>query len=98
MQQLQNECNEEAKIYIKDIKYIFTYTMPYNTMYTDSQYNGYIAHVFVAKYNGKYLKPVKEKDLDLTILNNGRFYNINDVFDKLTPIHKAALIQSNAIY
>lgn len=98
MQQLQDECNEEAKIYIKDIKYIFTYTMPYNNnQYTDAPYYGYFAHVFVAKYNGKYLKPVKEKDLDLTILNNGRFYDITDIFDKLTPVHKAALLQSNQL-
>ena len=65
-EQLQNECKEEAKIFIKNPIYICTYEKEYkNKDYANElpfQYSAYLTHLYIATYNGKYNGFINECD------------------------------------
>ncbi|MCM1218313.1 MAG: GNAT family N-acetyltransferase [Lachnospiraceae bacterium] len=102
IEQARNETNEEALIDIRDIhytgiSYITTYTPGFNRNggHSPVEYVGTVNDVFVAAYDRPYDKSkVEPKDLDPDIADNGKFYPIEDVLDKLLPDHLRALQES----
>lgn len=102
IKQAENEVNEEALISIKNIydtgiQYYEDYPEGFIMHGGDTplEYKGHISNVFVAEYSGIYdKKKVEEKDLDLKISSNGKFYNIIEVAPILRKEHKLALLNS----
>ena len=94
-EQLQNECKEEAKIFIKNPIYICTYEKEYkNKGYANElpfQYSAYLTHLYIATYNGKYNGFINECDLDNDMYKYGKFYDIDKVSNILLDEHKFAL-------
>lgn len=96
------EVQEEAGINIKNIKYFMTYRSEYKFVPDwvkkfpkDKQWIGHFNHLFIADYDGKYTGEVESVDKDPFIYNNGKFYNIDDVKDKLKPEFKFVLDSIN---
>lgn len=51
---------------------------------------GYYTEVYVAEYGGKYTGKVKEEDKE-PVMTTGKFYKIDEVYDKLHDTHKEAI-------
>ena len=77
-----HECREEAHFIIKNIKYIGQEVRnmkqsgwtPGKGFYT----GGKVAHVFRAEYVSDYTGPVDKADIDEKILNDGKWYDLNE--------------------
>ena len=95
IKQAENEINEEAKLTVKWVKGPLstrTYTYKPGTKWTKKlapfNYKGKIMDIYMAKYDGKYNKPVAKVDRHESMANYGKFMNITDVYDNLKPQHK----------
>lgn len=94
--QVRNECKEEARIILRNVRYVKTYmkkfgkrseTMPKIPF----EYHGSINHLYIAEYNGNYSGYIKNVDKDNRMYAYGSFYPIEEVYDMLNEYHKAAV-------
>lgn len=97
--QLENECREEARINIKNSVYVGSYYKLYEKTpkwmeNLPVKYDGLLTHLFVSKYDSMYNGDIDEHDIDKKMIDNGRFYNINEVSDILSKQHREALSKS----
>ncbi len=94
-EQLQNECNEEAKIIISNPKFILAYDKDYaHKDYTNNlpfEYDAYLCYLYIANYKAPYTGFIKDEDLDNDMYNYGKFYDISKIYYKLNEYHKIAL-------
>ena len=92
------EAEEESRLKTKNIKYCGKYLTYYdephewvqNNVPKEYQWRGYYTEVYVGEYAGKYNGKIDDKDKD-DIIDTGKFYNIEDVFNELHPIHQKAI-------
>lgn len=92
------EAEEESRLKTKNIKYGGKYLTYYdephewvqNNVPKEYQWRGYYTEVYVGEYAGKYNGKIDDKDKD-DIIDTGKFYNIEDVFDELHPVHQKAI-------
>lgn len=97
--QASNECNEEAHLKVRNVEYTgITYKrhvpVPKSVKPNANfgiHWNGNYNEVFIGEYDGKFTKKVDEEDRDPFILS-GKFYPIKDVYGKLIPEHKKAIM------
>ena len=97
--QLQNECKEEARINIKNSRYIGSYERLYDKIPKwmvdlPIKYDGLLTHLYVSDYDSKYNGDIDEHDIDEKMIKRGKFYNIDEVYDMLSEQHKAALSEA----
>ena len=85
------ECQEEAFITPKNIGYVGSYGRKDKVDNPDSPYNGNITHLFVGEFGSEYRGTVHDADLDPKIRNAGRFYEIDQVYDRLSVFHRRAI-------
>ena len=89
------ECQEEARIKVKDIEYTGVHYVKMNTkklnnndpnlVHWDGSYND----VYAGFYNGPYNGEVKDLDQDNDMYKNGKFYIIDDeLLSHIIPEHK----------
>lgn len=95
-EQLAAECREEARINIRDPKYIASYISYWDKppVYLDEnakKYEGKYTHSYLAYYSSRYNGFIDEHDKDEDMYLNGKFYNIPDVFHLLRKEHKTAI-------
>ena len=84
------ETNEEAKIDVKDVQYIDNYLTIDKVRPEGCYCDGLFSEVYIGKYAGKYTGPVADVDrADIAV--SGSWYPIDEVYDKLNPIHKKAI-------
>lgn len=97
---LELECNQEARLKIKNIKYSGkNYINDYNGKYPKwhveklhpigLKYEGVVTYVFIAENDGKFTGHVDKHDADPSMCKNGKFYNANEI--ELSDIHRSAL-------
>lgn len=97
MTQCYNECKEEARIIIKNIKntgitYRKTFAQPADwTAHLPIRWSGQYCEVYVAEFDKHYDGNVNTKVRDDDMYNNGSFYDIDSVYDILTDEHKDAI-------
>lgn len=92
------ETQEEVRMNIAHPKYITSYVEEddkpkqwvIDTIPKNMQWKGYYIDLYIAEYNGQYSGHVNNYDKD-NIVNIGKFYNIEDVYNKLNPYHKKAV-------
>lgn len=95
--QCYNECKEEARILVKNIKntgiiYTKTYSHPVDwARNLPVQWTGQYIEVYVADFDRYYNGTINFDDRDEDMYNNGEFYNIDDVYDILRDEHKKAI-------
>ena len=95
--QAYEECKEEARIIIKNIKYTgISYHKISNTKYvSDSNkrisWDGTYNKVYTADFAGDYTGKVDPHCRDEYMYRYGRFIPIFDIYDRLIPEHKLAL-------
>ena len=85
------ECQEEAFITPKNIGYVGSYGKKDKVDNPDSPYNGNITHLFVGEFGSEYRGTVHDADLDPKIRNAGRFYEIDQVYDRLSVFHRRTI-------
>ena len=97
--QVMNECREEARINIKNVKYTgitriqglpphigkSKLTLPFT-------YEGSFSKIYVAEYDSPFTGFVDKRDEDKNMIK-GKFYPIKSVINKLKPEWRAALSQ-----
>ena len=83
------ECKEEAFIIPKNLAFVDTYAKDYKEK--KGIYDGGITNLFVGEFGSEYTGTVHDEDLDPKIRDNGRFYDIDQVYDRLTPFHRRAV-------
>jgi hypothetical protein len=93
IQQAMDECKEEGRLLVKSIKYTGTYIQKYNIVKVYDEYVplvpvGQIVDVFVAKYDSHYHKHIFEQLKDYELYEDGKFYNIEDIYNILHEGHK----------
>jgi ABC-type bacteriocin/lantibiotic exporters, contain an N-terminal double-glycine peptidase domain len=93
------ETEEEARLIIKDVKFMNQYTddrkHTWDIILNDDenvklQYNGNINYVCVAKYDSRYHGAVNISDVDEKTAS-GRFKPMKEVYGDLSDIHKKAI-------
>jgi protein involved in polysaccharide export with SLBB domain len=95
--QCYNECKEEARILIKNIKntgitYTKTYSRPVDwARDLPVQWTGQYIEVYVADFDKYYNGEVNFDDRDEDMYNNGGFYDIDKVYNILKDEHKKAI-------
>ena len=92
------ETKEEARINIKNVNYVTTRIEPNidQKKYTkdipdDLKWDGYYCQIYTAEYDSPFTGYVDKVDEDKDLTYNGKFYPINEVYDKLRPEHKEAI-------
>lgn len=92
------ETKEEARINIKNVNYVTTRIEPNidQKKYTkdipdDLKWDGYYCQIYTAEYDSPFTGYVNKVDEDKDLAYNGKFYSINEVYDKLRPEHKEAI-------
>lgn len=92
------ETKEEARINIKNVNYVTTRIEPnidqkkYTKDIPDNlKWDGYYCQIYTAEYDSPFTGYVDKVDEDKDLTYNGRFYPINEVYDKLRPEHKEAI-------
>ncbi len=83
-----SECQEEARITPRNLKYFGCYEKPYMK---GPEYDGYICHIFVGEFFKKYSGHIDECDRDEKMLREGNFYKLGEVSDILIPEHINAI-------
>lgn len=95
-EQVRNECKEEARLILKNVKYTKTYIKKFGKRFDNKpklpfEYHGSINHLYIAEYNGNYSGYIRNVDRDDSMYAFGNFYNIEDIYDMLNEYHKAAV-------
>lgn len=83
-----SECQEEARLTPRNLKYFGCYEKPY---VKGPEYDGYICHIFVGEFFKKYSGNIDECDRDEKMLREGKFYKLGEVSDILIPEHINAI-------
>lgn len=97
--QVQNECKEEARIIIKNVldtqlSYTENFSKPPKWAIEQKLpvlWTGKYTKVYVAEYGKMYRGFIDYRDRDDNMYVNGRFYDLDEVYDILSPIHKQAI-------
>lgn len=100
VEQAIRECQEEAFITPKNLKYITTYKMEYGDDFKPSKYmqhlkihyDGMITHLYIGEYSEKYTGKVDPKDLSKSMAS-GHWYEIHSILNKIRKVHKEALVK-----
>lgn len=100
-----HECQEEAHITPKELKYIGYYVTDYDSnnprpKWMDDlvvKYDGIITLVYIGKYHKAYNKYVKLRDRS-QVIANGDFVPIESVIGEMNDIHKEALLHRGDKY
>lgn len=82
------ECQEEVHITPKDLIYYGSYTKPYTK---GSDYDGYICHYFIGRYDKPYTGKVRKEDQDDKMLKESKWYPLGEVDTLLSDEHMNAL-------
>ena len=82
------ECQEEVHITPKDLIYYGSYVKPYMN---NSDYDWYICHYFVGKYDKPYTGKVRKEDQDDKMLKESKWYPVSEVDTMLSDAHLNAL-------
>lgn len=96
--QVANECKEEARLSIKNIKntelvYLVKYDSSPDWMKLyPIKWSGAINRVYTADYDKPYTGIIDDIDKDTDMYRFGKFYKIEDVYKFLSPIHKVAIM------
>lgn len=96
IEQAINECKEEAKIVVKNIKssgvHYKEYTKPpsWAIAMQPVNWNGNYTEIYVAEYEKLYNGPIKRVDMD-RFMASGKFYELDKVYPHLRKEHKDAL-------
>lgn len=95
-EQVRNECKEEARIILKNVKYVKTYMKKFGKRFENKsqlpfEYHGSINHLYIGEYNGNYSGYIRNVDRDDSMYAFGNFYPIEEVYDRLNEYHKAAV-------
>ena len=96
-EQVINECKEEARINVENVKYSgVTYTeirrsSPEMTKEHGMEYEGYRSTIYVANFLSKFRGYIPEELQEKSMVKNGKFYDIDKVFFKLKPAHRDAI-------
>lgn len=98
LQQVINECTEEALIVPKNVQYVSTYTRMYGDDYPLGKwmaslpvhYDGMIIHLFIGEYDKQFEGFVEQKNRSAE-LAKGQFVSPEAIADELVSAHKAAL-------
>lgn len=96
-EQVKNECKEEARLILKNVRYTKTYTKKFGRKMLENkhqlpfEYHGSINHLYIAEYNGNYSGHIRNVDRDDYMYAYGGFYKIEEVYDMLNNYHKAAV-------
>ena len=83
------ECKEEAFIIPKNLAFVDTFAEECDK--GNKNYNGRITNLFVGEFGSEYTGTVHDVDLDPFIRENGRFYEIEEVYYKLSPFHQKGI-------
>ena len=94
--QAETEALEEAKIKCKNvhytgIHYIKNYDKQFKQEPDKVHWCGTYNEVYLGEFDNYYNGSIKQKDSDIDMATNGKFYPINEVWDKLSKPHKEAL-------
>lgn len=92
------EAQEEARLKSKNVNYAGYYTVIYdqphewirNKVDPKYQWRGYYTEVFIGEYAGRYNGKIDDIDKD-ELIDTGKFYPIEEVYDELHPIHQKAI-------
>lgn len=97
IEQAESECNEEARIKIKNIKFTgLTYKASHSVPEWvkrdkfDIAWDGTYNEIFIAEYDGKYEGHIDSADLD-KFIGSGQWYNVKDCIRFFTKEHRMAL-------
>nr|DAR24435.1 MAG TPA: cysteine peptidase [Caudoviricetes sp.] len=82
------ECQEEVHVTPKDLIYYGSYVKPYMN---SSDYDWYICHYFVGKYDKPYTGKVRKEDQDDKMLKESKWYPVSEVDTMLSDAHLNAL-------
>jgi 8-oxo-dGTP pyrophosphatase MutT (NUDIX family) len=92
LQQAHNECKEEAKIVVRNMKYVGSFIEYYNVEHSNVQFpidcRGQIVELYIGRYESHYNKPVLSSLNDNRISDNGKFYDLEEIYHLLKPGHK----------
>lgn len=93
--QAQNEVNEEARIKVKNLvnsgqHYIHLYKTPAIAYGGNNRLDwaGNYTEVYIAEYDGVYTGNIDDRDKDDEMYENGKFYNIYEVYPILKDVHR----------
>lgn len=89
-QQALNECKEEARIIVKNLKYIGNYTELYNANYNNLPIPvcGQFVEVYVGKYGKAYSGPIFSQVRDHEMEMYGEFHPFDEVYPILKSQHR----------
>lgn len=88
--QATRKCEQEAHITPKNLKYKSSYYEDFDHI-NGQVYVGFYSHVFTGEYGKAFNDYVRKNDRDPEMLNQGHWYDIDKVWNKLKPVHKQAL-------
>ena len=94
--QVKAECQQEVHINIKNIRYVLQYDYKITKEHASKfekympgiNYYGISNNMFIADYDSKYTGYVKKADRDGGMLQMAKWYDINEVYDELSPQQK----------
>jgi len=82
------ECQEEVHITPKDLIYYGSYVKPYTN---NQDYDWYLCHYFIGKYDKPYTGKVRKEDRDDKMLNESKWYPLGEIDTLLSDEHLNAL-------
>lgn len=90
------ETKEEAKMIIHNIRYTgVTYIRKWEDIHPPKEgeipYDGSYSEVYIADYKSDYIGYIRKGLSDMELTKQGKFYDLDEVKDILTPPHKQAL-------
>ena len=95
--QARKEVLEEAKMYIKNLRYTGeNYVRVHSRQRTKNpskkvSWDGHYTEIFVAEYDRDYKGHIKESVYDHDMYSTGKFYDINEIHTILMPEHRKVL-------
>lgn len=93
------EAKEEARIIAENPVYTGSYAVIYDAPHRwvqekipkNKQWKGYYSEVYIATYKSKYAGHIDDADKDEEMAKKGKFYPIEEVYDKLNEVHRIAI-------
>lgn len=90
--QCTRECQEEAFITPKNLKYILTYKDKYPNQSPNNDYVGHVTYLYIGEYDRKFTGNVAPTDKDSRI-SKGDFFEIEEIYDELIEPHRQGLMK-----
>ena len=91
-EQCSRECQEEAFITPKNLRYVLTYRDKYPNPSPNNDYVGHITYLYIGEYDRKFTGNVAPTDRDSRI-SKGDFFEIEEIYDELIEPHKQGLMR-----